>query len=305
MDPDNFSFVKDASDHEKLMFFIATHNILTQVYSFIYTNNMHKMESVFGPSLSFKLLDFRHIWEKFIDRYRVIIERNVRARNADIHLITQILRCREPFWYKLGEKFISENFLYIGEIVSEMPGEEISPVPPRGEKVLHDPGNPGICDTIAPEHMAVVRKLVIAVNLIFKHGENRAKYIVSNPKLHNIVDSLKGMFIDFLTKHKKIIDPYFQDYGPEVYREVMDFDQNEVLCDDDGSLFLTPMGILVNTIKAEMFNHERHARLLQGVKCELLENRVFIFKELGELFINDNLTTISSLTREFLREVQK
>lgn len=299
MDPDNFIFAKDATSHEKLMFFIATHNILTQVYSFIYTNNMRKMESVFGSSLSFKLLDFRHIWEKFIDQYRVIIERNIRVSDANITLINQILRSQEPFWYKLGEKFISENFLYIGEIVNEM-----SSMPPCNEKVLHDPANPGICDTIAPEHMIVVRKLVIAVNLIFKHSENRAKYIVGNPKLCKIVDSLKGMFIDFLTKHKKIIDPYFQDYGPEVYREVMDFDQNEVLRDDDGSLFITPMDILTTAIKAEMFNHERHDRLLQGVKCEILENRVFIFKELGELFINDNLTAISSLARDFLREVQ-
>jgi len=158
---------------------------------------------------------------------------------------------------------------------------------------------------VAPERMIRIRKLVIIVDSIFKHEGNESGFIMRSEKLCEIVGILKTLFVQFIEQHKIIIDPYFQDYSPEVIRGTMDFDPENEFCDDQGKPFITPMGTMMNAIKADMFNQERHKRLLAGPECGELDNRVFIFKELGELFINNNLQAIERLCSEFLKELKK
>jgi hypothetical protein len=307
MEQDNFSFRRDATDKEKLMFFIATYNILMKTYILICSGSGSQIERLYGPSLAFKLLDFKRIWGEFVDTHKTIIDRALPDTqkqllyyengvssprdNVMMKMIVQVLRCEDRIFYALGEKFIAENFLYIGEIVGEFPDSEVSSPSPR--------------IVIPAKFMTRVRKLVKIVDLIFKHSENRRGFIIHNRRLMEAVSQLKSLFIQFVQEHRAIIDPLFQSYGSEVSRGTMDFDPEGELCDADGVPLIKPMGILLNAIKAEMFNQDRQDRLLLGDECECLENNVIMFRELGEMFISTNIEAIEKHVGVFLRELRE
>jgi hypothetical protein len=274
----------EVSVEDEIMFFIGTHNILLRTYA----HTPPHLADMFGDELSVKLAELRRIWETYIDHHRVIIDKNTSEIRDYLQLIAKLLRFdpNEPrgIWFKLGKKFITGNFEFITEIVGAMPRERLVPQAP---------------EVGGPDPLRV-RKIVAIVNLIFKKSGEPCPQIMQNPILRDSVGRIKFLFLGFVTKNRVFIDPYFQEYSMEVIQGYMDFDAGNVLA-------ISPMSILLDAIRLDLFDQERQDRLLLstwGGKCDALENQVLTFRELGELFVKENFMELNHLCKLFLYELK-
>lgn len=289
-DPDDFEFVRDVPLADKKMFFAATYNILMRIYSYICSGQEAKLGRFYDPGLLWKMQDFRSIWESFVDSHEESVKQQLSKSDLQAlyknntrnqiyaNFVSVLFRPPTQFMWKLGETFVADNFIYLGEIIQELPG-------PANE---HE-----------SDHTTKTLRMII--HRIFMLDERVLERISQNADLRKLLIHLNDIFREFVVQHKNVIDPLFQEYGPEVLAGRMQW----VSEDNDILNSLTPMSFLLDTIKSEMFDVQRSERLLQGQPSEVQQNHIIVINGLAELFVKDNIEELQVITKQVLLELRK
>lgn len=299
---DDFDFVRDVPVCDKKMFFIATFNILIRVYSHVCAGRSDILEKTYVKQTLWKMQDFRRLWEAFVDlreddirlhvpekEIREIYTNNTRTQIYANYAAFAFKPIDEYSW-KLGESFIAANFLYLGEIIGELP------VPNNRVRDARAKHEANTNREAVRMQIAEIQKMCKIVHAILTLPGKHVPVIDEDDELQKIIKRIRRMLGDFLTEHRTIVAPFFSEYSDELKQGRMQW----VGKDSDVLAELSPKMFVSSVIKREMFDQEWARRNLSGCASDVRKNQVVILQELGGLFVNNNLEELQVLTKVFL-----
>lgn len=299
---DNFDFTRDVPVCDKKMFFIATFNILIRVYSHVCAGRTDILEKTYVKQTLWKMQDFRRLWEAFVDLHEDDIRLHVPEKEIS-EIYTNNTRTQiyanyaafafkpiDEYSWKLGESFIAANFLYLGEIIGELP------VPNDRVNDARAKHEANTDHEAVRMQIAEIQKMCKIVHMILTLPGKHFPVIHENDELQKIIKRIRGMLGDFLTEHRTVVAPFFSEYSKELKQGRMQW----VGKDSDVLAELSPKMFVSSTIKREMFDQEWARRNLSGRTSDVRKNQVVILQELGGLFVNNNLEELQVLTKVFL-----